>query len=124
MNLNSILIGTDDAPRMVEYYTRLLGEPAMVEGDYCTWVLGSGGMTVAPHSEVHGKNEQPGRVIWNVESDDVPADFARMRDAGAIVVREPYSFEEIPNTWVATLSDPDGNYFQLISPFDPSTLNV
>ena len=122
MNLNSILVGTDNAEAMVEYYTRLLGEPAMVGGDYRTWVIGNGAITVAPHSEVHGKNDQPGRVIWNLESDDVQGDFARMRDAGAIVIREPYSFEDIPNTWVATVSDPDGNYFQLISPFDPSSL--
>ena len=39
--------------------------------------------------------------------------------AGAIVVREPYSFDEIPEAadyWIATLSDPDDNYFQLTSP--------
>ena len=45
-----------------------------------------------------------------------------MKAAGAIVVREPYSFDEIPeaaNTWIATLADPDDNYFQLMSPMTP-----
>ncbi len=40
-----------------------------------------------------------------------------MRDAGAIVIREPYGFEGMPeDIQVATLADPDDNYFQLVSP--------
>ena len=46
-------------------------------------------------------------------------DFARLKAAGAIVVVEPYDFEESPNTTIATLADPDGNYFQLMSPMAP-----
>ena len=94
----------------------------MIEGGYTSWQIGNGGLTVGPHSEVHGKNDQPGRIIGNIESDDVQGDFDRFKAAGAIVVREPYSFEGMPDTWIATLADPDDNYFQLISPFDPSTM--
>jgi predicted enzyme related to lactoylglutathione lyase len=125
VNLNNILMGTDNAPRLVEYYTKLLGAPLMSEGGYTSWAIGKGGLTVGQHSEVHGKNDQPGRLIWNIESDDVPGDFARMRDAGAMVIREPYTMEGMEGmdgTWIATLTDPDGNYFQLITPFDPSTM--
>jgi len=122
VNLNSILLGTEDAPRLVEYYTRVLGQPMMSEGGYTTWAIGNGALTVGAHSEVHGRNAQPGRLIWNIESQDVQGDFARMRDAGAIVVREPYSFEGMEGTWIATLADPDDNYFQLITPFDPSRM--
>jgi predicted enzyme related to lactoylglutathione lyase len=122
VNFNSILIGSDNAERLTEYYTKVLGAPMMSEQGYTTWRLGNGAVTVAAHSEVHGSNDQPGRFIWNIESDDVPADFARMRAAGVIVVREPYQFEGIPDTWIATLADPDGNYFQLTTPFDPSQM--
>ena len=122
MNFNSILIGTDNVDRLKEYYTKVLGEPAMSDGGYSTWVVGSGGITIGAHSEVHGSNEQPGRFIWNIETDDVQGDFNRMRDAGAIVVREPYQFEGMEGTWIATLADPDNNYFQLITPFDPAQM--
>lgn len=122
MNLNGILLGTDDAPGLIDYYTKVLGTPTYSDESYSTWMLGGGSLSVGAHSEVHGTNEQPGRVIWNIESDDVQGDFARMRDAGAIVVREPYSFEGMPGTWIATLADPDGNYFQLMTPFDPSQM--
>lgn len=40
--------------------------------------------------------------------------------AGAIVVYEPYGFEESAGSLVATLADPDDNYFQLMSPMGPS----
>jgi predicted enzyme related to lactoylglutathione lyase len=118
VNLNSILMGSEDAPRLVEYYTKVLGNPSMSDSSYTTWTLGDGALSIGPHSEVHGKSDQPGRLILNIESDDVKADFARMRDAGAVVIREPYNFDEYPDYWIATLADPDGNYFQLVTPFD------
>lgn len=117
MNFNSLLIGSDDPQRLVDYYTRLLGEPAFSEGGYTGWQLGSSNVTVAPHSEVHGPNAHPGRLIWNIETDDVRGAFARMRDAGAIVIAEPYTMGDAPDdAYIATLADPDGNYFQLVSP--------
>jgi len=41
-------------------------------------------------------------------------EFARMKLTGAKVVKEPY---EMGGGWIATLSDPDGNYFQLMTPW-------
>lgn len=119
MNFNNILIGSDNPQALVDYYTKLLGEPTMSEGGYTGWQIGSGFISIGPHSEVHGKNTAPGRIIWNIESPDVKGDFARMKEAGAIVVREPYDFEQAPGYWIATLADPDDNYFQLVSPMNP-----
>ena len=116
MNLNNVMIGSEDAPRLAAYYTKLFGEPAWSDNDYTGWVVGNGSITVAPHSEVKGPNAHPGRLILNIESDDVQGDFAKFQAAGARVVREPYTFDESPGTWVATLADPDDNYFQLVSP--------
>ena len=116
MNLNSILIGSEDALRLAEYYTKLFGAPGWSDGGYVGWLIGSGAVTVGPHDQVTGKNAQPGRIIWNIESTDVRADFDRLVAAGAIVVREPYGLEEEPDGLIATFADPDGNYFQLMSP--------
>ncbi|HEY5488729.1 MAG TPA: VOC family protein [Candidatus Limnocylindrales bacterium] len=122
MRMNGILIGSDDAPRLAGYYTKVLGAPTMSDSGYTSWMIGNGSVTVGPHSEVHGRNDQPGRLIWNIETEDVKGDFARMHAAGAIVVREPYEFEGMAGTWIATLADPDNNYFQLMTPFDPSQM--
>jgi predicted enzyme related to lactoylglutathione lyase len=121
VNFNSILIGSDNPERLVEYYTKVLGEPGFRDSGYAGWQLGSGFVTIGAHSEVHGSNREPGRLLWNIESGDVKGDFARMRDAGAIVVAEPYTMDGAPaDSFIATLADPDGNYFQLMSPIDMS----
>src|SRR5438128_2731466 len=104
MNFNSILIGSEDPQRLVDYYTKLFGEPMMSDGGYTGWLIGSGFVTVGPHSDVHGNNGQPGRLIWNIESADVKGDFERLKAAGAIIVREPYEFEEAPGSSIATLA--------------------
>jgi predicted enzyme related to lactoylglutathione lyase len=121
MNFNSILIGSAQPKALVDYYTKLFGPPMMPDdgGGYAGWLIGSGFVGVGPHSEVNGPNQSPGRLIWNIESDDVNGEFERMRAAGAIVVREPYEFEGAPGSAIATLADPDGNYFQLMSPMGP-----
>jgi predicted enzyme related to lactoylglutathione lyase len=115
MNFSNILIGSEDPKRLSEYYTRLFGTPSWDEGGYTGWLIGSGAVTVGPHDQVKGKNTQPGRLIWNIESDDVRGDFERFKAAGAIVVAEPYELGE-PAAPIATLADPDDNYFQLQSP--------
>ena len=118
MNFNSILIGSADPERLTEYYSRLFGEPAFAEGGYTGWQIGSGWVTIGPHDQVSGKNAQPGRLIWNVETADVRGEFERMKAAGAIVVREPYTMDEdaADSGFIATFADPDDNYFQLMSP--------
>lgn len=116
MDFNSILIGSEDPARLVEYYTKVLGEQGFSDSGYTGWKIGSGYVTVGPHSEVHGQNASPGRIIWNIESQDVAGDFERMKAAGAIVVTEPYSFEGQSGFAIATFADPDDNYFQLMSP--------
>ena len=119
MNLNSILIGSEDPKALADYYTKLFGAPGWDDGGYTGWQVGTGGITIGPHDQVHGKNPEPGRLIWNIESNDVKGDFEKFKAAGATVVREPYGFDEAPDAWIATFADPDGNYFQLVSPMQP-----
>ena len=121
MDFNSILIGSDDPDRLVEFYTKLFGEPMFSGGGYTVWSIGSGAVTVGPHSEVHGKNQQPGRLIWNISAADVLGEFERMKAAGAVVIQEPYSYEE-EGASIATFADPDDNYFQLMTPMDPDAM--
>ena len=120
MNLNSILIGSEDPDRLVSYFSKLFGEPSS-EGGYAGWMLGSGWLSIGPHDEVKGRNPQPGRILWNLETKDVPAEFDRLRGAGGMVVREPYhpgEGDQQWDGWIATFEDPDGNYFQLMSPME------
>jgi predicted enzyme related to lactoylglutathione lyase len=116
MNLNSVLIGSEDPGRLKDFYARLFGDPGWEGGDYSGWQIGTGWLTVGPHDRVKGRNAHPGRVIWNIESPDVVADYERFKAAGATVVQEPYHPDEAAEGWIATFADPDDNYFQLVSP--------
>ena len=119
MNLNSILIGSEDPKRLAEYYTKLFGAPGWDQDGYVGWQLGAGFLTVGPHDRVKGRNESPGRILWNLETPDVRGEFARMKEAGASVVQEPYTpdgMDDAGEGLIATFEDPDGNYFQLMSP--------
>ena len=119
MNLNGIMLGTGDPEGLAAYYTKLFGEPAGSDSGYTWWQIGTGSFVVGAHSEVSGKSAQPGRVMWNIESSDVRGDFERLKAAGAIVIRDPYTPEGTPEGMemaIATLADPDDNYFQLMTP--------
>jgi predicted enzyme related to lactoylglutathione lyase len=52
-------------------------------------------------------------ILWFLETTTVKEEFERMKAAGAQAIREPY---EMGGGWIATLADPDGNYFQLVTP--------
>jgi predicted enzyme related to lactoylglutathione lyase len=51
--------------------------------------------------------------MFNFETQQVKQEFERIKAHGATVIREPY---EMGGGWIATLADPEGNIFQLISP--------
>ena len=46
------------------------------------------------------------------------AEFERIKGLGTKVVAEPYRMDENQEGLIATFADPDGNYFQLMSPWE------
>ncbi len=116
LNLSSVMIGTKQFKALVSFYEKALGKPAdMVdnEGGFCGWQVGSAYVGVLDHSEMGGKAKDPGRVMFNFETAQVKEEFERIKAIGGSVVHEPY---EMGQGWIATLADPDGNYFQLMTP--------
>src|SRR5512132_750097 len=96
MKLSGVLIGTEDAARLKAYYSKLFGKPTWEEGGYFGWQFGDSGIAFGAHSEVKGKNREPGRLIWNLAAADVKGEFERLKTAGATVVREPYHMGDDP----------------------------
>jgi len=117
LKMTNLLLGTDNPERLVEFYAKVLGEPTVSEGGYTSWVTGAGVLTIGKHSEVHGQNHEPGRVIWFFETTDVNAEYKRIKGFGGKVIAEPYG-PSGPGMMLATFSDPDGNYFNLSTPFE------
>jgi predicted enzyme related to lactoylglutathione lyase len=116
LNLNSIMIGTKQPKALAVFYEKVLGKPADMADEkygFYGWQVGSVYLSVLDHSEMVGKTKDPGRIMFNFETTQVKEEFERMKASGAAVIKEPYEME---GGWIATLADPDGNYFQLVSP--------
>jgi predicted enzyme related to lactoylglutathione lyase len=120
LNLNSIMIGTEKPEELAAFYEKILGKkPDMVEGQWFGFAVGSCFLSIGFHDKVKGKAVNPERIILNFETTEVKEEFARMKAAGATVILEPYQMGPEGNqAWIATLADPDGNYFQLMTPWE------
>ena len=116
LNLNSVMIGTKQSQALATFYEQVIGRPAdMVdqENGFFGWQVGGAYLSVLEHSEKGGSAKDPGRVMFNFETSQVKEEFERIKALGAGVIREPY---EMGGGSIATLADPDGNYFQLVAP--------
>jgi predicted enzyme related to lactoylglutathione lyase len=63
------------------------------------------------HSEVHGRNSDPARHMVGFESDDLTADWKRLKEAGVEFIEGPTEYSG--DMFLATLKDPEGNLVQL-----------
>ena len=116
LDLTNVMLGTPQPDVLGEFYAKVFGrEPDMHDQDWYGWQVGSGYLSVGPHSEVQGQAKEPQRVIINLTTSEVKEEFDRISGTGATVVKQPY---ELEGMWIATFADPDGNYFQLMSPFE------
>jgi predicted enzyme related to lactoylglutathione lyase len=115
LNLNSVLIGSGQPRVLVAFYAGMFGRaPDFENGGYAGWRVGGGFLTVGPHADAKGWAREPARLVLNFETDRVAEEFERVKGVGAVVVHAPYRIEAADG-WIATLADPDGNCFQLVS---------
>jgi len=117
LNLNSLLLFSEAPKKLVDFYRQILArEPKWQEEEYSGFEFEACALVIGPHSKVHGPNTNPERIMFNFETNDVRGEFERMKRLGAKVIAEPYTMGDDQAHLIATLADPDGNYFQLMSP--------
>ena len=110
------MIGTKQPQVLAAFYEKVFEKPADMndpENGFWGWQVGSAFMSVLNHSEMGGNTKDPGRIMINFETSEVKEEFERIKGIGATIVREPY---DMGGGLIATLADPDGNYFQLMTP--------
>lgn len=119
------MIGSHQPKVLGEFYEKVFDKkPDMQDGGWYGWQVGSCSFNVGEHSEVKGKAKEPQRIILNLQTDDVKEEFERIKKIdGITVIKEPYEMEGMEGLWIATLADPDGNYFQLMPPWEDSKAN-
>lgn len=120
LNFNSILLSSENPKKLTEFYAKVFDKkPDMDENNYRGFLVGSCFLTIGPHDKIHGNNSNPDRILFNFETKDVKGEFKRIKKLGAKVITEPYEMGD-GGFWIATFADPDGNYFQLMSPWEPN----
>jgi predicted enzyme related to lactoylglutathione lyase len=113
------MIGTSQPKVLGEFYEKVFGRPSdMGEEGWYGWHVGTTFLTIGEHSEIKGQAQEPQRIILNLETKEVKEEFERIKALGATVVKEPYTMEGWEGAWIATFADPDGNYFQLMTPWE------
>jgi predicted enzyme related to lactoylglutathione lyase len=105
-------IWSQDLNNLLPFYRDTLGltptmesERFVVFGDTSGPTLGLGS-----HSEVKGKNTDPARHMVGLMTDDVKAEYQRLKSKGVDFIEEPTNYDQIT---IATLKDPEGNLVQL-----------
>ncbi len=122
LNFNSLLLFSDKPNILADFYKKVFQvDPDWSEGEYSGFQVGKGYIIIGPHDKVHGKSPNPERMMFNLETSDVKGEFERIKQLGAKVIKEPYHPKEADENnsdeQIATFTDPDGNYFQLMSPY-------
>jgi predicted enzyme related to lactoylglutathione lyase len=119
LNFGSILLFSENPRKLVAFYRKIFRKkPDWTENGFCGFMTGKGFITVGPHDKVRGKNRNPERILFNLETKDVKREFGRIKRIGAKVVAKPYHPREAPDMMIATFADPDNNYFQLLTPWE------
>ena len=114
-NLASASVWSEDLNNLLPFYRDVLGLKVAMESPGFV-VLGADrpdmpGMGLGTHSEVHGRNNDPARHMVAFATDDIKADWERLKQAGVEFIQDPTDYGDI---WVATLRDPEGNQVQLL----------
>lgn len=119
LKLNSLNMGSADPKKLVEFYSKVFDKkPDMEEEGWGGFLMGSTFLGIGPHDQVKGMAKEPQRLMFNLETDDVKGEFERIQKVGATVIAKPYQMGEEGNqAWIATFADPEGNYFQLMTPW-------
>jgi len=113
--LRGASIWSENLDNLLPFYRDLLGLPVAIQspGFVVLGELGAPALALGTHSEVHGRNADAARHMVGLGTDDVDADWKRLKAAGVEFVESPTDYGQLR---IATLKDPEGNLIQLLQP--------
>ena len=107
--LGSVLVGSSQVEAMKSWYRACF--PDAKENAMGAFEFGGAALFVEEHSEVSGPTKEPARVILNLSVDDCRAIEQQLKAQNVNWVRP---VEQMPFGLIGTVTDPDGNYVQVI----------
>jgi len=111
--LSGASIWSEDLNNLLPFYRDVLGLTVRLQtpGFVVFGEAGAPALALGTHSEVRGRNADPARHMVGLATDDLTADWKRLKAAGVEFVEDP---KDYGNLWIATLKDPEGNLLQLL----------
>ena len=116
--IESVLLFSENAKKLAAFYRDVVGLSAGMEGEMgegeelFEFNLGNCSLYIMDHSDIRGKSKDPKRMFINIEVDDIEKEMARLKKHKVRVIKDAYHVQDYG--LVATLEDPDGNYFQFV----------
>jgi predicted enzyme related to lactoylglutathione lyase len=112
-------IWSSDLNNLLPFYRDVLGLQVAMESPGYVMLGGDAPgvplLSIGTHSEVKGRNPDPARHMVAFNTDDIQADWQRLKAAGVEFIQDPNAEDELI---LATLKDPEGNLVQLYQ-FNP-----
>jgi lactoylglutathione lyase len=111
--LSAVSVWSADLKNLLPFYRDVLGLKVVIESPGFVVLGEAGGPSVGlgTHSDVRGRNTDPARHMIGLATDDLAADWKRLKAAGVEFVEAPTDYDTVS---IATLKDPEGNLIQLI----------
>ena len=113
--LRGASIWSENVNNLLPFYRDVLGFKVglQTDGFVVLGELGTPTLALGTHSDVRGRNADPARHMVGLATDDVDADWKRLKAAGVEFVENPTDYGRLR---IATLKDPEGNLIQLLQP--------
>jgi predicted enzyme related to lactoylglutathione lyase len=113
--LNGATIWSEDLNNLLPFYRDTLGLKVAMESPRFVAVGQQGKVMLGlgSHSEVKGKTKDQYRHMVGLDSDNLDADFERLKGEGVDFIEAPTDYDGVR---IATLKDPEGNIVQLFQP--------
>ena len=111
--LSAVSVWSADLSNLLPFYRDVLGLRVVIESPRFVVLgeIGGPSLGLGTHSDVRGRNADPARHMIGLATDDVAADWKRLKAAGVEFVEAPTDYDTVS---IATLKDPEGNLIQLI----------
>ncbi|KKU10098.1 MAG: hypothetical protein UX61_C0025G0006 [Parcubacteria group bacterium GW2011_GWA2_46_7] len=116
-SISAVLIWSENYKKLSDWYREKFGFEVIEELGYANDTgiglrVGIFYLWIGNHSEVHGNNKDPYRMMFNISVDSVKESYTELVGKGVEFIAQP--FLAPTNKWFATFQDIDGNIGQLI----------
>ncbi|MDO8658399.1 MAG: VOC family protein [Candidatus Levybacteria bacterium] len=117
-NISTVLIWSEDFRELADWYIEKLDLQHVKELDHpkdtgVLFRIGNTNLWIGQHSEVHGKNIDIHRHMFNIDVDSVNATYEYLKSKGVNFLAIPFKAPTM-DRYFATFYDLDNNLIQLI----------